>query len=543
MATAAPSAEVYSAFKKEWEGAEGLDTEEAKQLPITHEGLLKGHQKACCAVGLDMTGTRLATAGWEGLVKLWDFAGMTSSLQSFREVDPLGDDLGQYVMNQIAWSNGGDMFILARAHPQPVIYNREGKELVEFARGDVYVTDMANTKGHTAEITVCQWCPNDRTTILTGGKDSTLRLWDVEYVNKKQATVIKTSQGVARWRRAPVTSGGYSPDGCAIIAGADDGSIFTWPEKGPFGRPALHIKNAHTNNTPITGISMNTARTMIVSRGGPCDESVKMWDVRNTRAPLFVERGLESTFDLTEVVFSPDEKTFVTGTSAKRGEGKGNLVFWSTSTFKKVATVPVTDGSVIRLSWHRKLNQILVCAADSAVHVLFDPTLSRDGALLCCKKVKKYDPADAVLPSGEVYLPNSLKGMKEEMWKEINKRKRDLYLPDKSGLPRKYKHESDIPSLERAPSSAHQMWKEMGMTRNSIRDDDPVEKLRQYAREAQDNPFYVDLAYKKNQPNPIFADPEDPDEVDPSDPLAGDIEAKKRRILTELKDGRNRRMA
>ena len=71
-----------------------------------------------------------------------------------------------------------------------------GKELYEFHKGDVYVAEMLYTKGHTAEVTGCQFSPNDPKLILTGGKDSTLRLWDLDRVQYRCKEVIKTAQGM-----------------------------------------------------------------------------------------------------------------------------------------------------------------------------------------------------------------------------------------------------------------------------------------------------------------------------------------------------------
>ena len=40
------------------------------------------------ALALDVSGARLVTGGYDYDVKLWDFAGMDASLQSFRKCTP-----------------------------------------------------------------------------------------------------------------------------------------------------------------------------------------------------------------------------------------------------------------------------------------------------------------------------------------------------------------------------------------------------------------------------------------------------------------------
>ena len=45
---------------------------------------------------------------------------------------------------------------------QPVIFDREGKEIIKFVRGDMYIRDLTNTKGHTMEVTGVTWHPVEK---------------------------------------------------------------------------------------------------------------------------------------------------------------------------------------------------------------------------------------------------------------------------------------------------------------------------------------------------------------------------------------------
>jgi WD repeat-containing protein 70 len=87
----------------------------------------------------------------------------------------------------------------------------------EFKRGDMYLRDMKNTKGHTSSCTYGQWHPSDRHTAMTSSTDGTVRVWDCERIEQKM--VIKPStQG-----RVPVTACCYNADG-SVIAGVIYGS-------------------------------------------------------------------------------------------------------------------------------------------------------------------------------------------------------------------------------------------------------------------------------------------------------------------------------
>jgi len=50
-------------------------------------------------------------------------------------------------------------------YAQAKLYDRNGLTLGEFMRGDMYIRDMKNTKGHVTGLTCGQWHPSDRNTV------------------------------------------------------------------------------------------------------------------------------------------------------------------------------------------------------------------------------------------------------------------------------------------------------------------------------------------------------------------------------------------
>ena len=64
------------------------EAQESLGVPISNEVVLEHGVKPVSAIGLDPAGARLVTGGYDALVKFWDFPGMNSSLQSFREIEP-----------------------------------------------------------------------------------------------------------------------------------------------------------------------------------------------------------------------------------------------------------------------------------------------------------------------------------------------------------------------------------------------------------------------------------------------------------------------
>jgi WD repeat-containing protein 70 len=46
----------------------------------------------------------------------------------------------------ISHSPSGDRFIAGTGSSQPRVFDREGKELMKFVKGDMYIRDLSNTK-------------------------------------------------------------------------------------------------------------------------------------------------------------------------------------------------------------------------------------------------------------------------------------------------------------------------------------------------------------------------------------------------------------
>ena len=68
------------------------------------------------------------------------------------------------------------------------IYDRDGLTLGEFMKGDMYIRDLKNTKGHISGLTWGEWHPRTKETILTSSEDGSLRIWDVN--NFKSQTQV-----------------------------------------------------------------------------------------------------------------------------------------------------------------------------------------------------------------------------------------------------------------------------------------------------------------------------------------------------------------
>jgi hypothetical protein len=85
--------------------------------------------------------------------------------------------------------------------------------------------------------------------------------------------------------------------------------------------------------------------------------------MRSLRKPLFTADMLPNAYPQTNIIFSPDEKTILTGLSAqKTGEKKGEIVVLEREGLAVKRRIAISEGSVIKIAWHTRINQVCIYA-------------------------------------------------------------------------------------------------------------------------------------------------------------------------------------
>jgi WD40 repeat protein len=97
---------------------------------------------------------------------------MDSSHKPFRDVIP--DDGSPVVcLDGGSVLGKGDKILVCTSSAQPRVLDRNAAELNCFVKGDVYITDVTKTKGHTAAVTGGMWDPKEK--VRMGTKESKSR--------------------------------------------------------------------------------------------------------------------------------------------------------------------------------------------------------------------------------------------------------------------------------------------------------------------------------------------------------------------------------
>lgn len=500
------------------------DDEEEDEFPVSHELAFKTHERAVTSITLDPSGTRLVTGSTDCTLKLHDLSALTpTTIRAFKTVDPFvtkpSATAESHAIHQVLFSpHSGSQFLVITATPQARLFSRDGEMIAEFVKGDMYLRDKLNTKGHTSEITSAVWHPWNRDRFVTAGTDSTVRIWDVNKRLKQEEVIVHKSRaaGSAGMTRMTAIAWGASADGNSntIVSAALDGSLVMWNGDGPYHRPTGEVRDAHAKDTWTSGLDISADGRLVITRGG--DDTIKLWDTRKFKTPVNTAShpSTSSQYPTSNIKFAPNSSSVITGSET------GHLHILNPATLRPELVTPVTLGSpLITVNWHPKLNQIFTGSANGQTTILFNPTLSTNGALTILSKAPKkrhldddptlttdLDPlgmaGDAVEPGGK---PGPTPGSFAARHPTIG-----LTASGKSRDPRRPHIPAATPFAKTTPD---ERYVRENIELSSMRDEDPREALLKYApKEGEKNVFTG--AWDKTQPKAIFKDYDSDEEPD-----------------------------
>jgi len=470
------------------------DDEDEDEFPVSHELVLKTHDRAITSVTLDTAGGRLITGSTDCTFKLHDFASMTpTTLRAFRTVDPTSTkksaNTETHPVQHVEFNpHSPSQVLVVTALPQVKIFTRDGEVQWESVKGDMYLRDLNKTKGHISEVTSGTWHPTNRNVCVTAGTDSTVRIWDLNSINKQKDVIMFKTKIVGVGGRTRMTAVAWSsqiqgsPN--ILVSAALDGSLVMYSGEGPYHRPAGEVGEAHEPNSWTSGLDISADGRLIVSRGG--DDTVKLWDTRKFKQPVSTAKftSTAARFPTSNIRFSPSSSNILLGSDT------GHLHILNPATLKPELSTPVTPGSpLITVLWHEKLNQIITGSANGETHVLYSPNTSNGGAKIVMSKAPKRrhvddDPSltmdlsqgisgDAIVTPGGI-LPDPSRGPRHpNIGLTASGRSRD---PRRPHLP------AQTPFAKNQPD---EKYIKENIELSSMRDEDPITALMKYATDAQ----------------------------------------------------------
>ncbi|KAH8894987.1 WD repeat protein [Thozetella sp. PMI_491] len=484
------------------------DDDDDDEYPVSHELVLRTHERAVTTVALDPSGGRLVTGSLDCNIKLHDFSAMTiTTLRAFKSVDPWESKKAAvssdpHPIHHLSFSPfSGAVFLCVTAHPQAKIMSRDGDILTEFVKGDMYLRDMHHTKGHVGEVATGAWHPGDQNICVTAGSDSTLRIWDVNNKRSQKDIVVfksKAAGAAGRTRMTAVAWGAPAQGGGnVLVAAALDGSLVMYSGNAPFTRPSAEIRDAHKPGTWTGGLDISSDGRMVVTRGG--DGMIKLWDTRKFKEAL-VKVDHASTSDrypMTNIKYSPNSTAIITGS------GSGHLHILNPGNLRAEHVTPITPGSpLITVDWHPKLNQIITGSENGETHVLYNPNMSHRGAVDVMSRAPKKrhiddDPSltmDQTISADSIVTPGSGAGQGRRGGKA-----KEAMLPQAQKITPFMKSQPDEKHVSENIPLSHMLH------------EDPREALLKYAEVAKNDPMFT-KAWKDTQPVTQYAELSDDEE-------------------------------
>ena len=493
---------------------EKIKKEENIEIPMTHVVRFPHTKKTIInSLDIDNKNNRLVTGSSDGTVKIWDFNSLTRRPKSNHSVDCSEEK--DFPVVSVSWSPSGGFFLVCTENSQAKVISREGVEEISCLKGDNYLVDIRNTKGHTYGLRDGKWHPLEKNIFLTSSADATMRLWDIyskqfgidSDIAHKNIFKVKTLKN----KKIPVNSCNFNRDGKIIIGGVNDGSIQLFTIKSYL--PQIYIPNAHENNCEISSIVFMENNKNFYSRA--TDNTMKLWDLRKYNKPIKIFNDLPCNNYKTEICLSPEEDYVLTGTSVIKRKNKnendiefGKLKIFSTTNHELINSYDISpNNSVISVKWRKKINQILVGTTDGYINIYFSPPpISKNGIINSIfKKPKEYkekqDIFNAPMP---IITPVQLPLFEE---KEFS---RQTYL-EKIGAIQEPEEQTIISAKNFAPFSDSKPAKHNTITQHIFKninkaiyeEGDPQKQLNKFGGNKGEG-IWIEKAYKNTQPKEIL---------------------------------------
>jgi WD40 repeat protein len=369
--------------------------------------VFRGHAGAVRAVAYSPDGSRLATAGDDGTVRVWSVASgaeaavLKGDARGMKDIafSPDGSRLGAGGLDGTVrvWdvAGGKEHYAIKTNNPRfsvrSLAYSPDGSRLATAGQdGRVRLWDLVTSKqlvlfqGHRSDVYGVAYSP-DGTRLASAGRDGSVRVWDIG--QGRELHIFRGNTG-------PVQSVAYSPDGMHLAWAGQDGGLRVWDPVGggaprvlkghagsvyglAYSRDGLHLASAGADGTVrvwnavtgheehafrghtgrVFGLAYSPDGTRLASAG--VDGSARLWDT--ARAEPRVMRGHSGTVE--EIVYSPD------GSQLTSTGEDGTVRTWETTGGQEVSTLKVHEGWVNGLAYSPGRTRLITACGDGMVRI------------------------------------------------------------------------------------------------------------------------------------------------------------------------------
>jgi WD40 repeat protein/serine/threonine protein kinase/tetratricopeptide (TPR) repeat protein len=281
---------------------------------------LRRHTGAVQAVSWSPDGRRLASAGVDRTIKIWDAA-------TARELTTLRGHTD--LVTSLAWSPDGRRLASGGLRDLSV-------RLWDADTGQ----EIATLRGHGANVVALSWAPDSRRLVSVDNGESVV-VWNAETGRQTEAF------------RGPhwLLTGAWSPDGRSIAVARDGSTILVWDVET---KRQKTLSTGH--NDWIKALTWSPDSRLLASGGN--DESIRLWDTRQER-----EIGVLHGGGSEALAWSHD------GRCLASASGDQIVRVWDVGTQKVAATLAGHTSGVMGVTWSPDDRFLASAGLDKTVRV------------------------------------------------------------------------------------------------------------------------------------------------------------------------------